>query len=77
MVVEVTDTDLTTRMDLTHLVDPTGAMVNHHPTDRAIMPTDTNLTQRGVQVAMVLSTVTEVLEDVRESWLSTSSSVNK
>ena len=75
--VEVTVTDLTTLMDLTHLVDPTGVVVNHHPTDKTIMPTDTSLTQRGVQVAMVLSTATEVLEDVRKSWLSTSSSVDK
>tara|TARA_Y100000310_G_C20603264_1_gene774174 strand:- start:1138 stop:1344 length:207 start_codon:yes stop_codon:yes gene_type:complete len=64
-VAAVVVTDLTIRMVTTMLVHPIGVDHNHHLTVSPTMPTDTNPTQRGVQVVMVLSTVTEVLEDVR------------
>jgi hypothetical protein len=67
MVVEVTDTDLTTHMVITHLVNPIGVVDNHQVTNKIIMLIDTNLTQRGVQVVTVQSMVTEVLEVVKVS----------
>ena len=66
-------TDLTTHM-VTILLDlPTMVDHNLDHIDSKTMPTVTNLTQRGVQVAMVPEMVTEVLEDVKASLLSMNS----
>ena len=64
-VVAVVVMDPTIRMVTTMLVHPTGVDHNPHLMVNPTMLTDTSPTQRGVQVVMVLSTVTEVLEDVR------------
>jgi hypothetical protein len=44
---------------------PLWVDLNHHHITKVTIPTGTNLMQHGVQVVMDLSTVTEVLEDVR------------
>jgi len=67
MVVEVTDTDLTTHTVITNQDAHTGVVDNHQVTNKIIMLIDTNLTQRGVQVVTVQSMVTEVLEVVKVS----------
>tara|TARA_Y100000004_G_C8772246_1_gene351234 strand:+ start:224 stop:457 length:234 start_codon:yes stop_codon:yes gene_type:complete len=65
MAVEVTDTDLTTLMVTTQVVNHSLVDHNHHHTDRVTIPTDTRIIVLGVLVEMVLSTVTVVLEDVK------------
>jgi hypothetical protein len=49
MVEVVTVTDRTTVMATTLVDLPIWVDRNHHHTDNLIIPTDTNLTQRGVQ----------------------------
>jgi len=65
--VEEMDTDPTTHMVIIHLVNLIGVVDNHQVTSKTTMHTNTNLTQRGVQVATVQSMVVEVLEDVKVS----------
>ena len=65
MVVVAMVTDHTIVTVTTHLVDHTGVEDNLHPTDKVITLTDTNHIVLGVLVVMVLSMVTEVLEDVK------------
>ena len=65
MVVVAMVTDHTTVMVTTQVVDHTGVDHNLHHTTKITMHTDTKHTVHGVQVVMDLSTVTEVLEDVK------------
>ena len=57
--------DHTTVMVTTQVVDHTGVDHNQGHTTKITMHTDTKHTVHGVQVVMDLSTVTEVLEDVK------------
>ena len=66
MVVEETDTDLTTHMVTTLLDNLTGVVVNHQVTNRITMLTDISLIVHGVLVVMEQSTVTEVHEVVKD-----------
>ena len=66
-------TDLTTHTVTIPLDLPTMVDHNLDHIDSKTMLTVTNLTQRGVQVAMVPEMVTEVLEDVKASSLSMNS----
>ena len=74
MVVVAMVTDLTIVMVTTLWLIIIGEDPNHHPTTKATTPTDTNHTVHGVLVVTDLSTVTEVLEDVKVlSWSRNSS----
>jgi hypothetical protein len=67
-------TDHTIVTVTTHLVDHIMVVDNHPPTDNLTTHTDTNHTVLGVLVETDLSTVTEVLEDVKVlSWYRNSS----
>ena len=62
-------TDHTIVTVTTHLVDHIMVVDNHPPTDNLTTRIDTNHTVLGVLVETDLSTVTEVLEDVKVlSW---------
>jgi hypothetical protein len=58
-------TDLTIVMATTLVDHPLWVDLNHHHTTKATIHTDTNHTPHGAQVVTDLSTVTEVLEDVK------------
>ena len=74
MVVVAMVTDLTIVMATILLVHHIGEDPNHHPTTKAITPTDTNHTVHGVLLVTDLSMVTEVPEDVKVlSWSKNSS----
>ena len=66
MVVEETDTDLTTHMVTTLLVLAIGEALNHQVTNRITMLTDISLIVHGEQVVMERSTVIEVHEVVKD-----------
>ena len=67
-------TDHTIVTVTTHLVDHIMVVDNHPPTDKATMLIGINLMLHGVLVETDLSTVTEVLEDVKVlSWYRNSS----
>ena len=66
MVVEETDTDLTTHMVTTLLVLAIGEVLNHQVTNRITMLTDISLIVHGEQVVMERSTVIEVHEVVKD-----------
>jgi len=74
MVVVAMVTDHTIVTVTTHLVDHTGVVDNHRHTVKITTHTDTRIMLHGVQVVMDLSTVTEVLEDVKASLWSRNSS---
>ena len=66
MVVEETDTDLTTHMVTTLLVLAIGEVLNHQVTNRITMLTDISLIVHGEQVVMERSMVIEVHEVVKD-----------
>ena len=72
-VVAVVVMDHTILMVITTLVHHIGVDHNHHLTDNLTTLIDINPTALGVLVVMVLSTVTEVLEDARVLLLSMNS----
>tara|TARA_A100001035_G_scaffold74722_1_gene57351 strand:+ start:1368 stop:1580 length:213 start_codon:yes stop_codon:yes gene_type:complete len=65
MVVVAMVTDHTTVTVTTRQVDHTGVEDNLHHTTKVTIHIDTNHIVLGVLVVMVLSMVTEVLEDVK------------